>query len=143
MPGKTAYMGWEEISEAKKGETVFVSAGSGPVGQMVIQIAKQQGLKVITSAGSDEKVAYCKELGADVAFNCESEHVEIGLPGADPLLRPADKTEDAKAILAKEGPIDINWVNVGGEAFENELNHMNNYGRCICACPRDSRDRTS
>jgi NADPH-dependent curcumin reductase CurA len=71
MPGKTAYMGWKEISEAKKGETAFVSAGSGAVGQLVIQIAKSQGLKVITSAGSDEKVEYCKSIGADVAFNCE------------------------------------------------------------------------
>ena len=72
MPGKTAYMGWKEISEAKKGETAFVSAGSGAVGQLVIQIAKSQGLKVITSAGTgDEKVEYCKSIGADVAFNCE------------------------------------------------------------------------
>ncbi len=70
MPGKTAYMGWKEIAEAKKGETVFVSAGSGPVGQMVIQIAKSQGLKVIASVGSAEKVAFCKEIGADIAFNC-------------------------------------------------------------------------
>jgi hypothetical protein len=36
---------------------------------MVIQIAKQDGLKVIASAGSDEKVKFMKEIGADVAFN--------------------------------------------------------------------------
>lgn len=71
MPGKTAFMAWKEIAEAKKGETAFVSAGSGPVGQMVIQLAKADGMKVISSAGSDDKVEYLKELGADVAFNCE------------------------------------------------------------------------
>lgn len=64
-------MAWKEIADAKKGEVAFVSAGTGPVGQMVIQLAKADGLKVISSAGSDEKVAYLKELGADVAFNCE------------------------------------------------------------------------
>lgn len=90
MPGKTAYMGWKEISEAKKGETVFVSAGSGPVGQMVIQIAKRQGLKVITSAGSDEKVAYCKEIGADVAFNCAiSDRDTLLIVETDALLTAA------------------------------------------------------
>lgn len=40
-------------------------------GQIVCQLAKLKGLKVIASAGSDEKVKYLKEeLGADVAFNC-------------------------------------------------------------------------
>lgn len=49
-----------------------VSAAAGAVGQIVGQLAKRDGLKVIGSAGSDEKVKYIKEeLGFDVAFNCE------------------------------------------------------------------------
>lgn len=36
---------------------------------MVIQLAKLDGLKVISSAGSKDKVRFMKELGADVAFN--------------------------------------------------------------------------
>jgi D-arabinose 1-dehydrogenase-like Zn-dependent alcohol dehydrogenase len=40
---------------------------------VVIQIAKQQGLKVIGSAGSDEKVQFMKEIGADVAFNYKTQ----------------------------------------------------------------------
>ncbi|KAI5451086.1 hypothetical protein NCC49_001964 [Naganishia albida] len=111
MPGKTAFMAWKEIADAKKGEVAFVSAGTGPVGQMVIQLAKADGLKVISSAGSDEKVAYLKELGADVAFNY--------------------KTDDAKKIFAEHGPIDVNWVNVGGKSFEEELEFMNMHGRLI------------
>ncbi|KAJ9121390.1 hypothetical protein QFC24_004728 [Naganishia onofrii] len=111
MPGKTAFMAWKEIADAKKGEVAFISAGSGPVGQMAIQLAKADGLKVISSAGSDEKVAFLKELGADVAFNY--------------------KTEDAKKIFAEHGPIDVNWVNVGGKSFEEELEFMNMHGRLI------------
>jgi hypothetical protein len=39
----------------------------------VIQIAKQQGLKVIGSAGSDEKLQFMKDLGADVVFNYKTQ----------------------------------------------------------------------
>ncbi|KAF9474420.1 hypothetical protein BDN70DRAFT_320003 [Pholiota conissans] len=55
MPGQTAFMGWSECSRAKKGETVFLSAGAGVVGSLVIQLAKMDGYKVIASVGSDEK----------------------------------------------------------------------------------------
>jgi hypothetical protein len=54
---------------------------------MVIQLAKAEGLKVIASAGSEEKVAFMKEIGTDVAFNY--------------------KTTDTRQVLQKEGPIDM------------------------------------
>ncbi|KAJ7274864.1 hypothetical protein C8J57DRAFT_1434614 [Mycena rebaudengoi] len=76
MPGATAYIGWKEYANPKKGDVAF--------------LAKQDGLKVIASAGSDEK------LGADVAFNY--------------------KTTDTHEVLAKEGPINIYWDNT---ALEN------------------------
>jgi len=101
MPGKTAYMAWNEYSRAKKGEVAFVSTGAGAVGSLVIQLAKQDGLKVIASAGSDEKVEYMKELGADIAFNY--------------------KTTDTREVLAKEGPIDVYWDNVGGSTLDAAL----------------------
>lgn len=53
----------------------------------VIQLAKLDGLKVIASAGSDDKVKWMKSIGADVAFNY--------------------KTQSTKEILDKEGPIDM------------------------------------
>ncbi|PFH48598.1 hypothetical protein AMATHDRAFT_42127 [Amanita thiersii Skay4041] len=101
MPGETAFMGWREYARAQKGETVFVSTGAGPVGSLVIQIAKEEGLKVIASAGSDEKVKFMKEIGADVAFNY--------------------KTTNMREVLTQEGPIDIYWDNVGGETLEAAL----------------------
>jgi len=101
MPGKTAYMAWKEYSKPKKGETVFVSTGAGPVGSFVIQLAKRDGLKVIGSAGSDEKVQFMKDIGADVAFNY--------------------KTTKVADVLEKEGPINIYWDNVGGETLDAAL----------------------
>ncbi|KAJ6578181.1 alcohol dehydrogenase [Mycena capillaripes] len=111
MPGKTAYMGWKEFSRAKKGETAFITTGAGPVGSMVIQLAKRDGLKVIASAGSDEKVKFMKEIGADVAFNY--------------------KTTDTREVLAREGPIDVYWDNVGGDILDAALEHANVYGRFL------------
>ncbi|KAH9832055.1 uncharacterized protein C8Q71DRAFT_726562 [Rhodofomes roseus] len=56
---------------------------------------------VVASAGSDEKVASLKWLGADVVFNY--------------------KTEDTEAILERAGGIDIYWHNVGGQTLEAAL----------------------
>jgi len=111
LPGHTAYFGWKEYSRAKKGEVAFVTSGAGAVGSFVIQLAKQDGMKVIASAGSDDKVQYLKELGADVAFNY--------------------KTTQTSEILEKEGPIDVYWDNVGGETLEAALNAAAKHARFI------------
>ncbi|TDL20587.1 NAD-P-binding protein [Rickenella mellea] len=111
MTGKTAYYGWTAYAEAKKGETVFVSTGAGPVGSVVIQLAKKQGLKVIASAGSDEKVEFMKSIGADVAFNY--------------------KKESTKEVLEKNGPINIYWDHVGGQTLEAAIDAAAPYARFI------------
>ena len=56
MPGMTAYAGFFEVCSPKKGETVFISAASGAVGQLVGQFAKLLGCYVVGSAGTKEKV---------------------------------------------------------------------------------------
>ncbi|KAJ7616654.1 hypothetical protein FB45DRAFT_934669 [Roridomyces roridus] len=111
MPGETAYMAWKEYSRAKEGEVAFVTTGAGPVGSLVIQLAKQDGLKVIASAGSEEKLQFMKEIGADVVFNY--------------------KTTDVREVLEKEGPIDIYWDNVGGESLDAAMEFAANHGRFI------------
>ncbi|GJJ15254.1 hypothetical protein Clacol_009530 [Clathrus columnatus] len=68
MPGQTAYIGWKQYSQAKKGETVFVTSAAGAVGSFVVQLAKAQGLTVIASAGSDDKVEFVQDIGADVGL---------------------------------------------------------------------------
>lgn len=54
---------------------------------LVVQLAKAEGLRVIGSAGSDEKVKFLKEIGVDVPFNY--------------------KTTDTRQILEEHGPIDM------------------------------------
>ncbi|KAF8138686.1 NAD-P-binding protein [Boletus edulis] len=92
-------------------KSAFITAGAGAVGSLVIQFAKRDGLKVIASAGSDEKVAFMKEIGADVVFNY--------------------KTTKTSEVLAKEGPIDVYWDNVGGETLDAALAHAARYARFI------------
>ncbi len=55
--------------------------------RFVIQLAKRDGLKVIASAGSDNKVEFMRSVGADVAFNY--------------------KTNNMQKILAEHGPINM------------------------------------
>ncbi|KAL1836363.1 hypothetical protein VTJ49DRAFT_5241 [Mycothermus thermophilus] len=115
MPGLTAWSSLYEIGKPKKGETIFVSSAAGAVGQVVGQVAKREGLKVIGSVGSDDKLDYIvNELGFDGGFNYKKE-----------------KPADALKRLAPEG-IDIYYENVGGEQLEAALDAMKDFGRIVC-----------
>jgi putative PIG3 family NAD(P)H quinone oxidoreductase len=59
-------------------ERLLVHGGSGGIGTMAIQLAKALGATVLTTVGSDEKAAFVRELGADVAINYrEDDFVEV------------------------------------------------------------------
>jgi len=118
MPGLTAYIGLHKICEPlTSGQTLYVSAASGAVGQVVGQYAKSLGLRVVGSAGDDEKVNYLlKELKFDAAFNYK-------------------KHTDFVAILNETCPngIDIYFENVGGKMLDAVLTVANNNCR-IAVC---------
>ncbi|KAL0866937.1 hypothetical protein Bca101_046055 [Brassica carinata] len=117
MTGLTAYVGFYEICSAKKGETVFVSAASGAVGQLVGQFAKLMGCYVVGSAGSKQKVdLLLNKLGFDDAFNYKEE------PNLDSAL---------KRCFPKG--IDIYFENVGGKMLDAVLLNIKTYGR-IAVC---------
>lgn len=112
MSGLTAWSSLYKIGRPKKGETIFVSSAAGSVGQIVGQIAKHEGLTVIGSVGSDEKLDFItKELGFDAGFNYKKE-----------------KPADALPRLAPKG-IDIYYENVGGDHLEAALENINVGGR--------------
>lgn len=109
--GLTAYSSLYRIGTPKAGETIFVSSAAGAVGLFVGQIAKIEGLRVIGSVGSDDKLDFIRENGFDDGFNYKKE-----------------KTFEALKRLAPDG-IDIYYENVGGEQLEAALAAMNNFGR--------------
>ena len=115
MTGLTAWVGLVDIGRVKEGETIYVSGAAGAVGSTAVQIARQKGLRVIGSAGSDEKVEWLRSLGIE-AFNY--------------------KETPAKEALA-DG-IDVYFDNVGGDQLEASLNAMHPFGRVI-ACGAISR----
>ncbi|CAF1435182.1 unnamed protein product [Rotaria magnacalcarata] len=65
----TAYQGLRLIGNIKKGDIALIHAGASGVGTAAIQLAKFFGAKVATTVGSNEKIAYCKKIGADTAIN--------------------------------------------------------------------------
>jgi len=115
MPGFTAWVGLVEIGDVKEGETIYVSGAAGAVGSAAVQIAKLKGLRVIGSAGAQEKVEWLRALGAE-AFDY--------------------KKTAAKEALA-DG-IDVYFDNVGGDQLEAALTALRPFGRVI-ACGAISR----
>jgi NADPH2:quinone reductase len=69
FPFHVAWVSLIERGRLEAGETALIHAGAGGVGSAAIQLAKAQGARVIATAGSPEKVAFCREMGADVAID--------------------------------------------------------------------------
>ncbi len=72
----TAYQTLFWIGKLGKGETVLVHAGGSGVGTAAIQLAENAGANVITTAGSQEKLDFCKSLGADHCVNYKEQNFE-------------------------------------------------------------------
>ncbi|NMM14993.1 MAG: NAD(P)H-quinone oxidoreductase [Rhodoferax sp.] len=69
---ETFFTVWSNVFDRaglQKGETLLIQGGSSGIGVTAIQLAKARGAKVIVTAGSDEKCAACRALGADHAIN--------------------------------------------------------------------------
>ncbi len=114
--GLTAYTGLHLIDALDAKGTIWVSAGAGAVGTLVAQIAKNVGLRVVASAGTDEKVRWLvDEIGVDAAFNWRD-----------------GSLNDSLEVAAPEG-LDFYFDSVGGEHLEAALFAMNNAGK-IALC---------
>ena len=116
MPGMTAYFGFLDVCEPEVGETVVVSAASGAVGQVVGQIGKIMGCRVVGTAGTDEKVDFIvNELGFDAGINYKTEDVDSALAAACP------------------NGIDVYFDNVGGFVTDAVMQQTNVHARiAIC-----------
>ncbi|KAF8987886.1 hypothetical protein BGZ52_002204 [Haplosporangium bisporale] len=115
VPAFTVWHSLKKVADLKEGETIYISSAAGTLGQIAGQLAKRKGLRVIGSAGSQEKIDYLiNELGFDAAFNY--------------------KTQDKKqALLAAAGPkgLDIYYDLVGDDTVDIALEILNPKGRVI------------
>jgi NADPH2:quinone reductase len=121
LVGITAHLGLVRDARLQAGEILFVNGGTGGVGSMVVQMAKALGARVITTAGSDEKVAACRELGADAAINY--------------------KTEDVAARVQAIAPSGVNvwWETLREPNFDQTVSLLAPRGRMVLMAGRDAR----
>lgn len=113
MPGLTAWVGLEDIGQPKAGETLVVSAASGAVGQVVGQLGRLRGARVVGIAGGAAKCAFLRgELGLDAAVDHRGD-----LPAALDAACPSG--------------IDVYWENVGGAVQEAVFPRLNDFGRMV------------
>ena len=81
----TAYIAIMRANDCRPGDTVVISSAAGSVGSIAAQLAKLRGLRVVASAGSDDKVAWLRNtIGVDHAFNYRSGLMEDLLRDACP-----------------------------------------------------------
>jgi NADPH2:quinone reductase len=90
----------------RSGETLLVLGAAGGVGTAAIEVGKCLGARVIAAASSPEKLAYCREHGADAVIDYKSE----------------DLKERAKVLSS--GGVDVVYDAVGGDATEAALRTM-------------------
>jgi NADPH-dependent curcumin reductase CurA len=125
VTGITAYFGLLDAAHAKAGDIVFVSAAAGAVGSVVVQVAKAKGMKVIASAGGQEKCDWVRSLGADEVIDYKAGSILKGLAAAAP-----------------EG-IDVYFDNVGGDHLDAALAVARNNARfAICGMIEGYNDPT-
>jgi len=125
MPAFTAWYGITHICKPRAGETAFVSAATGAVGQVAGQLAKLAGARVVGCAGDEEKCQWAvREAGYDACFNHKVER-------------------DHGAVLDKLCPqgIDSDFENVGGKIFHAVFARLNNFGRlAFCGAISEYQD---
>lgn len=117
----TAHLGLFRDAGLNSGETILVIGGTGGVGSMVVQMAKIAGARVITTAGSDEKAALARQLGADEVIGYHRE--PIG---------------EAVARLAPQG-VQVFWETRREPDFDLAVAAMAERGRMILMAGRDAR----
>jgi alcohol dehydrogenase len=99
----TAWQALVEVAKLKKGQKIFIQAGSGGVGIIAIQLAKHLGAFVATTT-STANVEWVKKLGADIVIDYKKDDFEKSLHGYDVVLNSQDgKTLEKSLSVLKPG----------------------------------------
>jgi NADPH2:quinone reductase len=114
FPFHLAWLGLFDRGGLSAGETVLIHAAAGGSGSAAIQLAKDAGATVFATAGSEEKLALCRELGADVTIDYTT----------------TDFAEVVLAETANKG-VDVIFDNVGEAVWEASLKSLSYNGRYV------------
>lgn len=110
--GATACIGLIREAMLKASDTIFVNGGGGNIGSAVIQLAKGRGARVFTSTSGQEKMDWCKSLGADLVLDYRKDKIEekvqeAALDGVNVFWDTSRQPnfDLAVALLARKGQI--------------------------------------
>ncbi|MDH4391674.1 MAG: NAD(P)H-quinone oxidoreductase [Aquabacterium sp.] len=114
---ETFFTVWSNVwdrGRLQPGDTLLVQGGSSGIGVTAIQLAKAMGSKVIITAGSDDKVAACIALGADIGINYKTQ----------------DFVAEVKAATDGQG-VNVVLDMVAGDYLARELQCVADDGRIV------------
>jgi len=101
-------------ANVQPGEDVLIHAAGSGVGSIGIQVAKLRGARVIATAGSDEKLAKARELGADETVNYTHE----------------DWPKEVRRLTGKRG-VDVVFEHTGAETWPGSIQSLKKSGRLV------------
>ncbi len=110
----TAYLNLFLEAGLQAGDTVLMHGGASGVGTAGIQMARYAGCRVLVTAGTEEKTARCRELGADLAVNYKAQ----------------DFVEEIRDFTDGAG-VDVIMDMVGAAYLERNLSLLKVYGRLV------------
>ena len=123
----TAWEALHDRARIQPGDAVLIHAGAGGVGHVAIQLARLHGCRVITTAGRDDSIAFCRDvLGADDVID----------------YRSTDFVARCKALTLERG-VDIVLDTVGGETFQRSIDCVVPGGQIVTILAATPGDRAA
>lgn len=114
LQGMTAHYLSHSTYPLKSGDTALIHAAAGGVGQLLVQMAKKLGARVIATAGSADKAQLAREAGADECI----------------VYTEADFEAETKRLTGGRG-VDVVYDGVGAATFEKGLNVLRPRGYMV------------
>jgi NADPH2:quinone reductase len=114
LQGSTAHYLTHSLFALQPGQACLVHAGAGGVGQLLIQLARARGARVLATVGSAEKAGIVKGLGADAAI----------------LYRETDFREAVMALTEGAG-VDVVYDSVGRDTIHKSIRSLRRRGTCV------------
>lgn len=114
LQGSTAHYLTHSLFPLQPGQSCLVHAGAGGVGQLLVQLARARGARVLATVGSAEKAQIVERLGADAAI----------------LYRETDFREAVMALTGGSG-VDVVYDSVGRDTIHKSIRSLRRRGTCV------------
>jgi NADPH2:quinone reductase len=134
FPFHLAWVGLFDRADLRAGESVLIHAAAGGSGSAAIQLAVHAGARVFATAGTEEKLSICRELGAELAINYNSlGDRTLHTPGSSPDTKEETAADFAEVVLeATNGRgVDVVFDNVGEAVMARSMDCLAYNGRYL------------